>query len=109
MPLYETMLIARQDLTPAQVDELTQSFAKVITDGEGKVLKTDNWGLKTLAYRIQKNRKGYYVVMNLDTPAPALIEMERLMRLNEDVLRYMSVKVDEFISNEDKKEEKEAA
>ena len=108
MPLYETMFIARQDMTPAQVDELAQSFAKVITDGEGKVLKTDNWGLKTLAYRINKNRKGYYVLFNFDTPAPALIEMERLMRLNEDVLRYLSIKVEEFVENNNA-EEKEAA
>lgn len=108
MPLYETMFIARQDMTQAQVDELTENLSKIITDGEGKVLKADNWGLKTLAYRINKNRKGYYVLMNLDTPAPALLEMERLMRLNEDILRYMSVKVEEFISNEDS-DEKEAA
>ena len=108
MPLYETMFIARQDMTQAQVDELTENLSKIITDGEGKVVKADNWGLKTLAYRINKNRKGYYVLMNLDTPAPALLEMERLMRLNEDILRYMSVKVEEFISNEDS-DEKEAA
>lgn len=110
MPLYETMLIARQDLSTAQVEELAASYAKVITDGEGKVLKTDHWGLKTLAYRIQKNKKGHYVVFNFDTPAPALLEMERLMRLNEDVLRYMSVKVDSFIENtKSSDDEKEAA
>jgi small subunit ribosomal protein S6 len=109
MPLYETMLIARQDITPAQVDELVASFAKVITDGEGKVVKTDNWGLKTLAYRINKNRKGYYVLFHFDTPAPALLEMERLMRLNEDVLRYMSIKMDEFPAEEEATTEKEAA
>jgi small subunit ribosomal protein S6 len=108
MPLYETMLIARQDMTPAQVDELVESYAKIITDGEGKVLKTDNWGLKTLAYRINKNRKGYYVLFNLDTPSDALLEMERLMRLSEDVLRYMSIKVEEFSSDENTNE-KEAA
>jgi len=102
------MLIARQDITPAQVDELVASYAKVITDGEGKVLKTDNWGLKTLAYRINKNRKGYYVLFHFDTPAPALLEMERLMRLNEDVLRYMSIKVEEFVE-EETPAEKEAA
>ncbi len=107
MPLYETVFIARQDLTSAQVDELSATFAKIITDGEGKVEKTDNWGLKTLAYRIQKNKKGHYVLMNLDTPAPALLEMERQIRLNEDILRYMTVKVDEF--TEETTEEKEAA
>lgn len=112
MPLYETMLIARQDMTPAQVDELATSLQTIIENGGGKVVKTDNWGLRTLAYRINKNRKGYYVLFNLDTPAPALLEMERLMRLNEDILRYMSVKVDEFVSEEastDNKSEKEAA
>jgi small subunit ribosomal protein S6 len=108
MPLYETVFIARQDVTPAQVDELATNFAKIITDGEGKVLKTDNWGLRSLAYKIQKNKKGYYVLMNLDCPAPAMLEMERQIRLNEDVLRYMTIRVDEFIE-EDNKNEKEAA
>ena len=108
MPLYETMFIARQDMTPAQVDELSATFAKIITDNEGKVEKTDNWGLKTLAYKIQKNKKGYYVVMNIDSPAPAVLEMERQIRLNEDVLRYMTIRVEEFVEETDK-EEKEAA
>lgn len=108
MPLYETVFIARQDLTPAQVDDLAREFTAVITDGKGKIVKQDNWGLKTLAYRINKNRKGYYVMYHLDTPAPALLEMERRMRLNEDVLRYLSVRVDEFIDDE-KNAEKEAA
>ncbi len=108
MPLYETVFIARQDMTPAQVDELAANFAKIITDGEGKVVKTDNWGLKTLAYKIQKNKKGYYVLMNIDAPAPAVLEMERQIRLNEDVLRYMTIRVDEFIDNATD-EEKEAA
>jgi len=78
----------------------------------GKIVKTDNWGLRTLAYRINKNRKGHYVLLNLDTPAPALIEVERKMRLNEDILRYMSVRVEEFLDpskTKDKFEEKEAA
>ena len=107
MPLYETMLIARQDMTPEAVNELSTQLSQVITDGEGKVEKTDNWGLKTLAYKIQKNKKGYYVLMNIDAPAPAVLEMERQMRLNEDVLRYMSIRVEEFA--EEKTEEKEAA
>jgi len=108
MPLYETMFIARQDLTSAQVDELAANCVKTITEGEGKVEKTSNWGLKTLAYRIQKNKKGHYVLMNIDAPAPAVLEMERQIRLNEDVLRYMTVKVDGF-QEENPSEEKEAA
>lgn len=108
MPLYETVFIARQDLTPAQVDDLAKEFAAVITEGEGKLVKQENWGLRTLAYRINKNRKGYYVMFHLDTPAPALLEMERRMRLNEDILRHLSVRVDEFIEN-NKDSEKEAA
>jgi small subunit ribosomal protein S6 len=108
MPLYETVFIARQDMTPASVDELSAAMKKVIEDGNGKVIKTDNWGLKTLAYRIQKNRKGYYVLMNIDAPAPAVLEMERQIRLNEDVLRYMTIRVDEFIE-QNTNEEKEAA
>jgi small subunit ribosomal protein S6 len=111
MPLYETVFIARQDMTPAQVDELTAATAKIITDGQGKILKTDNWGLRTLAYKIKKNRKGYYVLFNMDAPADAMLEMERQIRLNEDVLRYMTIRVDEFIdetkTNHD--EEREAA
>ena len=107
MPLYETVFIARQDMTPAQVDELTTSLSKIITDGEGKIEKTDNWGLRSLAYRIKKTRKVYYVLMNIDAPAPAVLEMERVIRLNEDVLRHMTVRVESF--DEPETEEKEAA
>lgn len=95
MPIYETVFIARQDLSDAQVKEITEACEKIITDAKGKILKTENWGLRTLAYRIQKNRKGHYVLIESDTPAPALIEMERNLRLNENILRYMSVKRDE--------------
>lgn len=96
MPYYETVFIARQDLTTSQVDELTESYSKIITDNGGKVHKTENWGLRTLAYKINKNRKGYYVLIETDTPAEALHEMERNMRLNEDVLRYMSIREKEL-------------
>ncbi|MEM6780535.1 MAG: 30S ribosomal protein S6 [Pseudomonadota bacterium] len=115
MPIYETVFIARQDLSDAQVKELVDSNEKIIKDGGGKVLKTENWGLRTLAYRINKNRKGHYVLMESDTPAPALLEMERVMRLNEDVMRYMTIKLDEptkepsVMMAGDKTEEKEAA
>ena len=112
MPLYETVLIARQDMTPAQVDELATSIEKIITDGEGKVEKTDNWGLRSLAYRINKNKKGYYVLFNIDCPAPAMLEAERLMRLNEDILRHQTLRVEEFhdeSADRKDRQEKEAA
>ena len=94
MAFYETVLIARQDLAPAQVEALAAKYDGVIASGGGKVVKTEPWGLRTLTYRIKKNRKGYYVLLGLDTPAPALLEMERQMRLDEDVLRHLSVKVE---------------
>lgn len=96
MPYYETVFIARQELSESQVKTLTEDFCKFIKDGGGKIHKTENWGLRTLAYRINKNRKGHYVLIESDTPAPALIEMERNMRLSEDVLRFMSIKEDEL-------------
>lgn len=92
MPFYETVFIARQDLSPAQVEELTETLSKIITDNGGKVHKTENWGLRSLAYRIKKNRKGHYVLIETDTPPAALHEMERNMRLNEDILRYLTVR-----------------
>ena len=96
MPYYETVFIARQELTAKQVEELTEGFAKIIKDGGGKVTKTEQWGLRTLAYRINKNRKGHYALIESDTPAPALIEMERQMRNNEDILRHISVRREEL-------------
>ena len=96
MPNYESVFIARQDISAAQVDGLTEAFEKVITDAGGSVAKRENWGLRTMAYKIKKNRKGHYVLLNFDAPAPALHEMERQMRINEDVLRYMTVRIEEF-------------
>ena len=95
MATYETVLIARQDLSDAQVKEITESCEKIIKDDGGKILKTENWGLRTLAYRINKNRKGHYVLIESDTQAPALHEMERTLRLNEDVLRYMTIRLEQ--------------
>ena len=94
MPFYENVFIARQDLTPAKVAELTDKYASVIENNGGKVSKRENWGLRTLAYKINKNRKGYYMLMNIDAPAPAIVEMERLMRLDENLLHNLTVKVD---------------
>jgi small subunit ribosomal protein S6 len=96
MPKYETVFIARQDLAPAQVEQLADKLGKIITDNGGKVHKTEHWGLKTLAYRINKNRKGHYVLFELDTPPAALQELERNMRLSEDILRHISVRIEEF-------------
>jgi small subunit ribosomal protein S6 len=95
MPFYETVFIARQDLSPAQVDDLTKLFTGFITKDGGKILKTESWGLRQLAYRINKNRKGHYVLIESDSPPPAVIEMERNIRLHEDVLRYMTIRLDE--------------
>lgn len=96
MPFYETVFIARQDLGDAQVKAITETCEKIIKDGKGKVVKTENWGLRTLAYKINKNRKGHYVLIETDTPATAMLEVERTLRLNEDVVRYMTIRMDEL-------------
>ena len=98
MANYESVLIARQDLASSQVNDIVSSLSDVIKNQGGEVVKVDNWGLKNLAYRIKKNRKGHYVLLNIVAPSQAITEYERLMRLNEDVIRYMTVKVDEFNS-----------
>lgn len=95
MPLYESVYIARPDISATQVETLTADMTKIVEENGGKVTKDEYWGLKSLAYRIKKNRKGHYSLMNIDAPAAALTEMERNMRLHEDVLRYMSIRVDE--------------
>ena len=96
MPLYEHIYLARQDVSPQQVEELTNSLTEVLTQGGGKVTKNEYWGLKSLSYRIKKNRKAHYSLLNIDAPAPAVAEMERQMRINEDILRFMTVRVDEL-------------
>jgi small subunit ribosomal protein S6 len=95
MALYETVFIARQDISSAQAETLAETYSQMIADNGGKVVKTEHWGLKTLAFRMNKNRKGHYVLFNIDAPSAAVLEMERNMRINEDVLRYMSIRVDE--------------
>lgn len=95
MALYEHVFIARQDLSSQQIDELVDQYKGVIEANEGSVGRIENWGLKSLSYRIKKNRKGHYTLMDIDAPAPAVAEMERQMRINEDILRYMTIKVDE--------------
>lgn len=96
MSFYEHVFIARQDLSSAQVEDITKKYASVIETMGGKVTKREYWGLRNLAYRINKNRKGYYVLMNIDAPAAAIKEMERLIRIDEDVIRHLTVKVDEL-------------
>lgn len=96
MALYETILIFRQDISSAQVETLTETFSTILKDTGGTVVKTEQWGLKTLTYRINKNRKGHYVYLGLDAPAAAVTEMERNLSINEDVLRYMTVKVEKI-------------
>ncbi len=87
MPYYESIYIARPDISSAQVETLTESLTSIIGEGGGTVTKNEYWGLKNLAYRIKKNRKGHYTLMNIDAPAAAISELERNMRINEDVLR----------------------
>ena len=106
MPIYETVFIARQDLSDAQVKDITDSCEKIITDAKGKILKTENWGLRTLAYRINKNRKGHYVLIESDTAPEAIIEIERVMRLDENILRCMSIKLEEATEGPSKMMEK---
>jgi small subunit ribosomal protein S6 len=95
MALYEHVFLARQDLAQAQVDALAETATKIIQDNQGKVIKTETWGLRSLAYRIAKNRKAHYVMMEIDAPGAVVAELERQTQINEDVIRYMTVKVDE--------------
>ncbi|MEM9223049.1 MAG: 30S ribosomal protein S6 [Pseudomonadota bacterium] len=94
MPLYECVFLVRQDVSGQAVDELVEQYTGVLTEGGGSVGRTENWGLKTLAYRINKNRKAHFALMDIDSPAEAVQEMERQMRLNEDVLRTLTIRVD---------------
>lgn len=108
MQKYESVLIARQDLGTSQVNSIVSDLSEVIKKEGGEVVRVDNWGLKTLAYRIKKNRKGHYVIMNISAPANAIAEYERIMRFNEDIIRYMTVRVDEFsegVASEEKETE----
>jgi small subunit ribosomal protein S6 len=94
MALYEHVFLARQDLTQQQVDDLVNHYKGVVEANGGKIGRVENWGLKSLTYRIRKNRKAYYTLMDLDAPAAALKEMERQMGLSEDVLRFLTIKVE---------------
>ena len=95
MPLYEHVYLARQDVTAQQVEALTEQYKAVIEQMGGKVAKAEYWGVKSLSYRIRKNRKAHMTLLNVEAPGAALTEVERQMRLNEDILRYLTVRVDE--------------
>ena len=94
MALYEHIFLARQDLAQAQVDALAENAARIITDHKGKVVKTESWGLRSLAYRIAKNRKAHYVMLEIDAPGDVVAELERQTNINEDVIRYMTIRTD---------------
>ena len=96
MRLYESVFIARQDITSAQVEAMADELAEIITSAGGSIKKREYWGLRSLAYRIKKNRKGHYVMFNLETGPEALREYERIMGLNEDVLRFLNLNIEEF-------------
>ena len=94
MALYENVFIARQDVPATQVETLTNQFAELVTAQGGTVQKKEYWGLRSLAFRIKKNRKGHYTLMNIDAPSAAVKELERTMSINEDIIRYLTVRVD---------------
>ena len=96
MAYYEHVFIARQDISGAQAEALAETFSGLVGENGGSVTKTEYWGLKNLSYRIKKNRKGHYLLMNLDAPSDAVLEMERQMRLHDDILRYLTIRVDEL-------------
>ena len=99
MALYETVFIARQELSAAQVEALAANLTNIITEGKGEITKTEFCGLRTMAYSIKKNRKGHYVLFNIDAPAATVKEMERQIGLNEDILRHLTLKL-ETLDNE---------
>lgn len=95
MPLYEHVFLARQDVSNQQVETLTKEFSDVIAEGGGKITKSEYWGLKSLAYKIKKSRKAHYSLLNIDSPPAAVAEMERRMGLSTDIIRFMTIKVEE--------------
>ena len=96
MSLYESVIIIRQETSTQQVEALADTYQEIIKENGGSIEKRENWGLRSLAYKIKKNRKGHYILFNIDAPSAAVQEMERLMSLNEDILRYLTLRIDEF-------------
>lgn len=95
MPLYEHVFLARQDLSQAQVDALAAAATEIVEANQGKVVKTETWGLKSLAYKIKRNRKAHFVMLDIEAPAGVVAELERQTSINEDVIRFLTVRVDE--------------
>lgn len=95
MPAYEHVFLARQDLAQAQVDTLAEAAAKIVEDNKGKVVKTETWGLRQLAYKIDKNRKAHFVMLAIDAPGDTITELERQAAINEDVIRYMTIRLEQ--------------
>ena len=93
MALYESVIIGRQDLTPSQFETIVNEFISVIESLKGTIQKKESWGLRNLAYKINKNRKGHYMLLNIDGPADAIVEYERLMRLHEDIIRFLTMRI----------------
>ena len=93
MALYESVIIGRQDLTPGQFETLLEKFIAVIQSFKGEIRKRESWGIRNLAYKINKNRKGHYMLLNIDSPPEAIQEYERLMRLDEDIIRFLTIKI----------------
>ena len=93
MALYESVIIGRQDLTPVQFETILEKFIAVIQSFKGNIKKKENWGIRNLAYKINKNRKGHYTLLNIDAPPEAIKEYERLMRLDEDIIRFLTIKI----------------
>ncbi|MBO9498630.1 MAG: 30S ribosomal protein S6 [Novosphingobium sp.] len=96
MPYYEHVFLARQDLSQAQVDALAASATEIVEQAEGKVTKTETWGLKNLAFKIDRNRKAHFVLLNIDAPGTVIAELERQARINEDIIRYLTIRVEEL-------------
>ena len=93
MALYESVIIGRQDLTTSQFETIIEKFISVIVSFKGEIKKRESWGLRNLAYKINKNRKGHYILLNIDGPPEAIVEYERLMRLDEDIIRFLTIKI----------------
>ena len=93
MALYESVIIGRQDLTPSQFETIIEKFISIIVSLKGEIKKRESWGLRNLAYKINKNRKGHYILLNIDGPPEAIVEYERLMRLDEDIIRFLTIKI----------------
>jgi small subunit ribosomal protein S6 len=96
MAIYECVYIARQELTAAQAEQLSKDLTKIVSSNSGEIKRQEYWGLRNLAYKIRKNRKGHYTMFHIEAPASAIEELERNMRLNEDILRYLTVKIDKL-------------